>query len=53
MEELGYKFHEIDETDIYQLTRMMMKGKQNNSKVTKVKSNESLIGAITGRDPRE
>lgn len=53
MEELEYKFHEIDETDIYQLTRMMMKGRDKNSKTTKVKANESLIGAITGRDPRD
>ncbi|MCI2788446.1 hypothetical protein ACUXSK_001640 [Staphylococcus warneri] len=41
---------EIDNTDIYQLLRIMNNKKK--SKTKKVGKNESLIGAITGKDPR-
>lgn len=41
---------EIDNTDIYQLLRIMNNKKK--SKTKKVGKNESLIEAITGKDPR-
>ena len=47
--ENGWKMPEIDNTDIYQLLRIMNNKKK--SKTKKVK-NESLIEAITGKDPR-
>ncbi|ASN69335.1 hypothetical protein 10S14_13 [uncultured Caudovirales phage] len=48
--ENGWKMPEIDNTDIYQLLRIMNDKKDTKSK--KVGANESLIGAITGQDPR-
>ncbi|UVD90819.1 MAG: UPF0158 family protein [Staphylococcus haemolyticus] len=48
--ENGWKMPEIDNTDIYQLLRIMNNKKK--SKVKQVSANESLIGAITGKDPR-
>ncbi|MEN4428523.1 MULTISPECIES: UPF0158 family protein [Staphylococcus] len=49
--ENGWKMPEIDNTDIYQLLRIMNDKKD--AKVKKVGANESLIAAITGKDPRE
>ena len=48
--ENGWKMPEIDNTDIYQLLRIMNNKKK--SKTKRVSKNESLIGAITGKDPR-
>lgn len=48
--ENGWKMPEIDNTDIYQLLRIMNDKKD--TKAKKVGANESLIGAITGQDPR-
>ncbi|WP_267895087.1 UPF0158 family protein [Staphylococcus pasteuri] len=48
--ENGWKMPEIDNTDIYQLLRIMNDKKD--TKTKKVGANESLIGAITGQDPR-
>ncbi|WP_278925339.1 hypothetical protein [Staphylococcus auricularis] len=47
----GYKDHEIQEADIYELLRIITQNSDKKSKT--VKKNESLIGAITGRDPRK
>ncbi|WNM55238.1 hypothetical protein CoNPh26_CDS0151 [Staphylococcus phage S-CoN_Ph26] len=50
--ENGWKMPEIDNTDIYQLLRIMNDKKD--AKTKKVGANESLIDfAITGKDPRE
>lgn len=49
--ENGWKMPEIDNTDIYQLLRIMNDKKD--AKVKKVGANESLIAAITSKDPRE
>lgn len=42
---------EIDNTDIYQLLRIMNNKKKSKTKV--VSANESMIAAITGEDPRQ
>jgi hypothetical protein len=45
---------EIDETDIYELLRIMnLDSTSQDKEVKTVKANESLIGAITGTDPRK
>lgn len=49
--ENGWKMPEIDNTDIYQLLRIMNNNKK--SKTKRVSKNESLIAAITGKDPRQ
>ena len=41
---------EIDDADIYQMLRIMNNKKKSNTKV--VGKDESLIGAITGKDSR-
>nr|WP_263313611.1 hypothetical protein [Mammaliicoccus sp. Marseille-Q6498] len=43
---------DIDNTDIYELLRIMNSTPSKDSNVKTVKANESLIGAITGTDPR-
>ncbi|EHY92690.1 MULTISPECIES: hypothetical protein [Staphylococcus] len=50
MENGGWKMPEIDDADIYQMLRIMNNKKKSNTKV--VGKDESLIGAITGKDPR-
>ncbi|MGD3158265.1 UPF0158 family protein [Staphylococcus cohnii] len=49
--ENGWKMPEIDNTDIYQLLRIMNDKKKSKTKV--VSANESMIAAITGEDPRQ
>ncbi|WP_167697132.1 hypothetical protein [Staphylococcus agnetis] len=44
--------NEIDETEIFELLRILNSKHAKEEKVTKVGANESLIGAITGKDPR-
>ncbi|WMM14392.1 MULTISPECIES: hypothetical protein [Staphylococcus] len=43
---------EIDNTEIFELLRILHAKNKKQSKVKKVGANESLIGAITGKDPR-
>lgn len=50
--EAGWKMPEIDNTEIFELIRILESKNNKNSKVKKVGKNESLIGAITGKDPR-
>ncbi|NHM92481.1 hypothetical protein [Staphylococcus sp. 10602379] len=50
--ENGWKMNEIDETEIFELLRILNSKHAKEEKVTKVGANESLIGAITGKDPR-
>lgn len=42
---------EIDDADIYQMLRIMNNKKKSNTKV--VGKNESLIAAITGKNPKQ
>ena len=42
---------DIDNTDIFEMLRIMNAQKQ--SKTKQVNASESLIGAITGQDPRK
>nr|WP_313958968.1 UPF0158 family protein [Staphylococcus arlettae] len=51
MENGGWKMPEIDDADIYQMLRIMNNKK--NSKTKTVGKNESLIAAITGKDPKQ
>ncbi|WP_268222196.1 hypothetical protein [Staphylococcus ureilyticus] len=44
---------EIDNTEIFELLRILQDKNNKQSKTKKVKVNESLIGAITGKDPRQ
>ncbi|WP_198644566.1 hypothetical protein [Staphylococcus chromogenes] len=44
--------NEIDDTEIFELLRILNAKNQKDSKVKKVGKNESLIAAITGKDPR-
>lgn len=44
--------NEIDDAEIFELLRILNAKNQKDSKVKKVGKNESLIGAITGKDPR-
>lgn len=48
----GWKMSEIDNTEIFELLRILHAKNKKQSKVKKVDANESLIGAITGKDPR-
>lgn len=50
---MGYKDHEIQQADFYEMIRIIMQTSDKQSKTTRVKKNESLIGAITGKDPRK
>lgn len=50
---MGYKDHEIQQSDFYEMIRIIMQTSDKQSKTTRVKKNESLIGAITGKDPRK
>ncbi|MCG3401688.1 hypothetical protein K0017_05055 [Staphylococcus massiliensis] len=50
MMENDWKMTDIDNMDIYQFLRIMNNKKKKDTKV--VGKNESLIGAITGKDPR-
>ncbi|HJG39670.1 MULTISPECIES: UPF0158 family protein [Staphylococcus] len=49
--ENGWKMPDIDNADIYQMLRIMNDKKK--SKTKRVGKNDSLIGAITGKDPRQ
>ncbi|MCE4985417.1 UPF0158 family protein [Staphylococcus arlettae] len=49
--ENGWKMPDIDDADIYQMLRIMNDKKK--SKTKRVGKNDSLIGAITGKDPRQ
>ncbi|MDW4052642.1 hypothetical protein QI258_06470 [Staphylococcus saprophyticus] len=51
--EAGWKMTEIDNTEIFELLRILQDKNSKQSKTKKVKVNESLIGAITGKDPRQ
>ncbi|ARM68385.1 MULTISPECIES: hypothetical protein [Staphylococcus] len=51
--EAGWKMTEIDNTEIFELLRILQDKNNKQSKTKKVKVNESLIGAITGKDPRQ
>lgn len=44
---------EIDNTEIFELLRILQDKNNKQSKTKKVNGNESLIGAITGKDPRQ
>ncbi|MCJ1668534.1 hypothetical protein MT339_09005 [Staphylococcus sp. NRL 19/737] len=49
--EAGWKWEEIENTEIFELYRILNQSKSKNVKT--VGANESLIGAITGTDPRD
>ncbi|MEX5914504.1 hypothetical protein AB6G74_09415 [Staphylococcus ureilyticus] len=51
--EAGWKMTEIDNTEIFELLRILQDKNNKQSKTKKVNGNESLIGAITGKDPRQ
>lgn len=51
--EAGWKMPEIDNTEIFELIRILESKNNKNSKTKKVEKNESLIAAITGKDPRK
>lgn len=45
--------NEIDDAEIFELLRILNTKNKKDSKVKKVGKNESLIAAITGKDPRK
>ncbi|MGS0667671.1 UPF0158 family protein [Staphylococcus arlettae] len=49
--ENGWKMPDIDNADIYQMLRIMNDKKK--SKTKRVGKNESLIEAITGKNPKQ
>ncbi|MCE5003198.1 hypothetical protein ACWEXP_00965 [Staphylococcus pseudoxylosus] len=50
--EAGWKMSEIDDAEIFEMLRILNNKNKKESKVKKVSASESLIGAITGKDPR-
>ncbi|WP_142920324.1 hypothetical protein [Staphylococcus gallinarum] len=51
--EAGWKMTDIDNTEIFELIRILQLKNKKESKSKTVGANESLIGAITGKDPRK